>query len=121
MPALIATDWHMRNPEKNHGMLSRKALFQLIKPGWLSIAEVAKRVNIREFTVVAQYSDGSDERRYPFVVVPAETFPTPSQRVRTSRNAGFRSLRNDLPDREFFGYDPPFGRRDSAGADSCPA
>jgi hypothetical protein len=33
LPSLIATDWHMRNPEKNHGMLSGKALFRLIKLG----------------------------------------------------------------------------------------
>ena len=106
LPSLIATDWHMRNPEKNHGVLSGKALFRLIKLGWLSMAEVAKRVHVREYTALAQYSDRPDEERYPFVVAPTGTMPTPSQRVRMRRNAGFRSHPDDLPDRDFFGYDP---------------
>lgn len=106
LPSLIATDWHMRNPDKNHGVLSGKALFRLIKLGWLSMAEVAKRVHVREYTALAQYSDRPDEDRYPFVVAPAEPIPTPSQRVRMRRNAGFCSHPDDLPDREFFGYDP---------------
>ena len=106
LPALIATDWHMRNPEKNHGVLSGKALFRLIKLGWLSMAEVARRVHVREFTALAQYSERPDEQRYPFVVAPAEPIPTFSQRVRMRRNAGFRTRPDDLPDREFFGYDP---------------
>ena len=106
LPALIATDWHMRNPEKNHGVLSGKALFRLIKLGWLSMADVARRVHVREFTALAQYTDRPDDQRYPFVVAPAEPMPTPSQRVRMRRNAGFRSHPDDLPDREFFGYDP---------------
>ncbi|KAH9035829.1 hypothetical protein EDB84DRAFT_1484353 [Lactarius hengduanensis] len=82
LPSLVAADWHMRNPEKNHGVLSGKALFRLIKVGWLSMGEVAKRVHVRE------------------------PMPSPSQRVRMRRNAGFRSHPDDLPDREFFGYDP---------------
>jgi hypothetical protein len=106
LPSLIATDWHMRNPEKNRGVLSGKALFRLIKLGWLSMAEVAKRVHVREFTALAQYTDRPDEERYPFVVAPSEPMPTPSQRVRMRRNAGFRSHPDDIPDREFFGYDP---------------
>ncbi|KAI9439226.1 hypothetical protein H4582DRAFT_1947756 [Lactarius indigo] len=106
LPSLIATDWHMRNPEKNHGVLSGKALFRLIKVGWLSMGEVAKRVHVREFSALAQYSDRPDAERYPFVVAPSEPMPTPSQRVRMRRNAGFRSHPDDLPDREFFGYDP---------------
>jgi len=106
LPSLIATDWHMRNPEKNHGVLSGKALFRLIKLGWLSMGEVAKRVHVREYSALAQYSDRPDEERYPFVVAPSDPIPTPSQRVRMRRNAGFRSHPDDLPDREVFGYDP---------------
>ncbi len=106
LPSLIATDWHMRNPEKNHGVLSGKALFRLIKVGWLSMGDVAKRVHVREYTALAQYSDRPDGERYPFVVAPSESMPTPSQRVRMRRNAGFRSHPDDIPDREFFGYDP---------------
>jgi len=106
LPSLIATDWHMRNPEKNHGVLSGKALFRLIKLGWLSMGDVAKRVHVREYTALAQYSDRPDAQRYPFVVAPSGTMPTPSQRVRMRRNAGFRSHPDDIPDREFFGYDP---------------
>ncbi|KAH9051314.1 hypothetical protein EDB83DRAFT_2397145 [Lactarius deliciosus] len=106
LPSLIATDWHMRNPEKNHGMLSGKALFRLIKVGWVSMSEVAKRVHVREYSALAQYSDRPDDGRYPFVLASSEPMPTPSQRVRMRRNAGFRSHPDDLPDREFFGYDP---------------
>jgi hypothetical protein len=103
LSSLITTDWHTRNPEKNYGMLSGMALFCLIKLGWLSMSEVAKRVHVREYTALAQYSDRPDEERYPFVA-PAEPMPTPSQRVR--RNAGLRSHPDDLPDRDLFGYDP---------------
>ncbi|KAH9023155.1 hypothetical protein EDB85DRAFT_1894914 [Lactarius pseudohatsudake] len=106
LPSLITTDWHTRNPEKNHGVLSGKALFQLIKVGWLSVSEVAKRVHVREFSALAQYSDRPDDGRYPFVLASSEPLPTPSQRMRMRRNAGFRSHPDDLPDREFFGYDP---------------
>ncbi|KAI0300625.1 hypothetical protein B0F90DRAFT_1721867 [Multifurca ochricompacta] len=106
LPSLIATDWHMRNPEKNHGALSGKSLFRLIKVGWLSMSEVAKRVHGREFTALAQYSERPDEERYPFIVAPNEPLPTPSERVRMRRNAGFRTHLDDVPDREFFGYDP---------------
>ena len=106
LPPLIAADWHMRNPQKNHGMLSGKALFRLIKLGWLSVAEVAKRVHARELFALAQYSERPEEERYPFVVASTEPMPTPSQRVRMRRNAGFRTNPDDLPDREFFGYDP---------------
>ncbi|KAH9035839.1 hypothetical protein EDB84DRAFT_1437801 [Lactarius hengduanensis] len=103
LPSLITTDWHTRNSEKNHGMLSGKALFQLIKVGWLSMSEVAKRVHVREFSALVQYSDRPDDGRYSFVLASSEPMPTPSQRVRMRRNAGFRSHPDD---REFFGYDP---------------
>jgi hypothetical protein len=106
LPSLIAADWHMRNPQKNHGLLSAKALFRLIKIGWLSVTDVAKRVHPREFSALAQYSERPEEERYPFVMVPNEPMPTPSQRVRMRRNAGFQSHPDDVPDREFFGYDP---------------
>ncbi|KAH9974352.1 hypothetical protein BGW80DRAFT_177052 [Lactifluus volemus] len=106
LPSLIAADWHMRNPQKNHGLLSAKALFRLIKIGWLSVTDVAKRVHAQEFSALAQYSERPEEERYPFVVTPNESMPTPSQRVRMRHNAGFQSHPDDLPDREFFGYDP---------------
>jgi len=107
LPSLIATDWHMpRNPEKNHGVLNGKALFRLIKHGWLSMGEVAKRVHAREYTALTQYSERPEEQRYPFVVAPAEPMPTTSQRVRMRRNAGFRSHADDLPDRDFLATTP---------------
>ncbi|KAH9176342.1 hypothetical protein EDB89DRAFT_2065694 [Lactarius sanguifluus] len=106
LPSLIATDWHMRNPKKSRGVLSGKALFRLINLGWFSMGEVAKRVHIREFSALAQYSDRPDEERYPFVIAPSEPMLTPSQRVCMRRNAGFRSHSDDMPDREFFGYNP---------------
>ncbi|KAN0132286.1 hypothetical protein V8E53_009886 [Lactarius tabidus] len=105
LPSLIATDWHMRSPEKNHGVLSRKALFCLIELGRLSMNEVTKRIYVSEYTALAQYSDRPDEERYPFIA-PAGPMPTPPQSVRMCRNAGLRSHPDDLPDRDFFGYDP---------------
>lgn len=121
LPSLIATDWHMRNPEKNRGGVpGGKALFRLVKLGWLSMGEVAKRVHVREFTALAQYSDRPDEERYPFVVAPSGPMPTPSQRVRMRRNAGFRTYPDDLPDREFFGYDPT-GHSDEEQEERPPA
>ncbi|KAH9013405.1 hypothetical protein EDB85DRAFT_2033510 [Lactarius pseudohatsudake] len=106
LPSFITTDWHTRNPEKNHGVLSGKALFQLIKIGWFSMSEVAKRVHVRKFSALVQYSDRPDDGRYPFVLASSEPMPTPSQRVRMRRNAGFRSHPDDLPDCDLFGYDP---------------
>jgi hypothetical protein len=106
VPSLIATDWHMRNPQKNHGLLSGKALFRLVKIGWLSVDEVERGVHGRELSALAKYSSRPSEERYPFVVVPNGPIPTPSQRVRMRRNAGFQSRPDDVPDREFFGYDP---------------
>ncbi|KAI0248221.1 hypothetical protein BJV78DRAFT_1237653 [Lactifluus subvellereus] len=106
LPSLIAADWHMRNPKKNHGLLSGKALFRLIKLGWLSVSEVSMRVHGREFCALAQYSERPEEERYPFVMARNEPIPTPTQRVRMRRNAGFRTNPDDLPDSEFFGYDP---------------
>ncbi|KAH9172468.1 hypothetical protein EDB89DRAFT_1965424 [Lactarius sanguifluus] len=72
-------------------LIAGKALFRLIKVGWLSMSEVAKRVHVREYSALAQYSDRPDDRRYPFVLASSEPMPTPSQRVRMRRNAGFRS------------------------------
>jgi hypothetical protein len=107
LPSLIAADWHMRNPSKNYSLLSGKAWFRLIKIGWLSLTEVAKRAHEYDFAALAQYSERPEEERYPFVVAPNEPMPTPSQRVRMRRNApGFRSHADDVPDREFFGYNP---------------
>jgi hypothetical protein len=46
VPCLIAADWHMRNPDKNHGLLpSPKALFRLIKVGWLTLTDVKRYFN----------------------------------------------------------------------------
>jgi hypothetical protein len=107
VPSLIAADWHMRNPEKNYGLLSPKGLFRLIKMGWLSVADVRLNLHPREYAALAQYNDRPDEQRYPFVVVPpGQPIPTPSQRVRLRRQAGLCSHPDDVPDSEFFGYDP---------------
>ena len=106
LPSLIAADWHMRNPQKNQGLLSGKELFRLVKLGWLSMTNVTMHLNSREFLAVAQYSERPEEERYPFVTASKEPMPTPSQRVRMRRNAGFQTYPDDLPDREFFGYDP---------------
>jgi len=107
VPCLIAADWHMRNPEKNYGLLSPKGLFRLIKMGWLTLADVRMNFHPREYTALAQYNDRPDEQRYPFIAVPPnESIPTPSQRVRLRRQAGLSSHPDDVPDSEFFGYSP---------------
>ena len=107
VPCLIAADWHMRNPEKNRGLLSPKALFRLIKMGWLALDDVRRYFNPYEYVALAHYNDKPDEKRYPFVVASKnESIPTPSQRVRLRRQAGLASQPGDIPDKEFFGYNP---------------
>ena len=103
MPCLIAADWHMRNPHKNFGLLSPKGL----KMGWLSLADVRPNLHTHEYTALAQYNDRPDEGRYPFIFVPPnQSIPTPSQRVKLRRQAGLCSHPDDVPDNEFFGYNP---------------
>jgi hypothetical protein len=89
VPCLIAADWYMRNPEKNHGLLSPKALFGLIKMSWLTLEDVRRYFDPYDYIALAHYNDRPDERRYPFVVASRnEAIPTPSQRVRLHRQAG---------------------------------
>ena len=121
VPCLIAADWHMRNPHKNHGLLGPKALFRLIKMGWLTLDDVRRNLHPCEYTALAQYNDRPDERRYPFVAVPPnEPIPTPSQRVRLRRQAGLASYSDDVPDSEFFGYDPTGFSDDEGEGPSTP-
>ena len=113
---LIAADWHMRNPDKNHGLLSPKALFRLVKMGWLTLEDVRRFFDPYDYVALAHYNDGPDERRYPFVVAsPNEAIPTPSQRVRLRRQAGLATYPDDYPDRFFFGYDPTGYSDDEGG------
>jgi hypothetical protein len=119
LPSLIAADWHMRNPDKNFGLLSPKNLFRLLKVGWLSLEDVRMKFHPREYTALAEYNDRPEERRYPFVVSRKDNIPTPSERVRLRRRAGLRTYPNDIPDRDFFGYDPT-GESDDAGLPSAP-
>lgn len=114
IPSLIAADWHMRNPDKNHGLLSSKALFRLIKIGWLTLDDVRRWFNPAEYVALARYNDRPDERRYPFVLPRDDTLPTPSERVRLRRKAGLCTHPEDLPDSEFFGYNPS-GSSDDEG------
>ena len=103
MPCLIATDWHMRNPHMNFGLLSPKGL----KVGWLSLADVRPNLHTHEYTALAQYNDRPDEGRYPFIFVPPnQSIPTPSQSVKLRRQAGLCSHPDDVPDNEFFRYNP---------------
>jgi len=107
VPCLIAADWHMRNPDKNHGLLSPKALFRLIKMGWLTLTEIRRYFNPYDYVALAHYNDKPDEQRYPFVAAcQNESIPTPSQRVRLRRQAGLATYPEDLPDKVFFGYNP---------------
>jgi len=107
VPCLIAADWHMRNPAKNQGLLSPKALFRLIKMGWLTLTDVRNYFDPYAYVALAHYNDKPDEQRYPFVVVSHnESMPTPSQRVRLRRQAGLATYPNDYQDKSFFGYNP---------------
>jgi len=88
VPCLIAADWHMRNPEKNRGLLSPKALFRLIKMGWLALDDIRRYFNPYEYIALAHYNNKPDEKRYPFVVASKnESIPAHSQRVRSQRQA----------------------------------
>jgi hypothetical protein len=79
VPRLITADWHMRNPDKNLCLLSPKALFRLIKMGWLTLTDVRRCFNPYDYVVLAYYNDKPDEQRYPFVVVSQnESIPTRS-------------------------------------------
>jgi hypothetical protein len=107
VPCLIAADWHMRNPGKNHGLLSPKALFRLIKMGWLTLTDIRRHFNPYDYVALAHYNDKPDEQRYPFVTAcQNESIPTPSQRVRLRRQAGLATYPDDYPDKVFFGYNP---------------
>ena len=118
VPCLIAADWHMRNPEKNHGLLSPKALFRLVKMGWLTLEDVRRYFDPYDYVALAHYNDKSDEQRYPFVVASRnEAMPTPSQRVRLRRQAGLATYPDDYPDRFFFGYDPTGYSDDEGGGE----
>jgi len=121
VPSLIAADWHMRNPHKNYGLLTPKALsgFRLVKIGWLTLAQVAQHFSPVEFAMVKEYNDLPDERRYPFVVPARERMPTPSRRVRMRRKAGLTIHWDDYPDSKFFSYDPT-GCSDDEDEDALP-
>jgi hypothetical protein len=106
VPSLIAADWHMRNPQKNYGLLTPKALFRLVKIGWLTLPELGRHFSPVELAMLKEYNDLPDERRYPFVVPAHERMPTPSQRVRIRRRAGLTIHWDDHPDSLFFGYNP---------------
>ena len=98
VPCLIAADWHMRNPDKNHGLLSPKALFHLIN----TLEDVGRFFNPYDYVALAHYNDRLDERRYPFVVASQkEAVSTPSQRVRLRCQAGLPPYPDDYPDRFF--------------------
>ena len=121
VPSLIAADWHMRNPHKNFGLLTSKALFRLVKIGWLALPEVGRRFSPIELAMLKEYNDLPDERRYPFVVPAHERMPTPSQRVRMRRKAGLTIHWDDHPDRLFFGYDPSGRSDDEDDDDNAPS
>ncbi|KAI0268043.1 hypothetical protein BGY98DRAFT_1020782 [Russula aff. rugulosa BPL654] len=79
--------------DPNYGLLSPKALFRLIKMGWLTLADVRRYFNPYTYN---------------------KTIPTPSQRVRLRRQAGLATYPDDFPDTEFFGYNPT-GHSDDEG------
>ena len=61
---LITADWHICSLDKNHGLLSPKALLRLIRMGRLSLTE-ARHVNQYDYVALAHYNDKPDEQRYP--------------------------------------------------------
>jgi hypothetical protein len=102
VPCLIAADWHMRNPDKNRGLLSPKALFRLIKMGWLTLTDVGRYFNPYDYVALAHYNDKADEQRYPFVAVSQnESIRTPSQRVCLRRQVGLAAYPDDYHDKVF--------------------
>lgn len=104
---LVTADWQMRNPRKNVGRLSTKGLYRLIKMGWVSLSDASLRLNPDDSAALAVYLNRPDQLHYPFVTLsPKNSFPTPSQRVRNRRSAGFISYVDDLPDSDFFAYNP---------------
>jgi hypothetical protein len=106
---VTAGDWHMRNPDENHSLLSAKALFRLIKMGWLTVNNVRHYFDPYDHIALTQYNNRPDVRRYPFVFASRnEAILTPSQRVRSWRQAGLATYTDDYPDRFFFRYDLPF-------------
>jgi hypothetical protein len=103
VPCLIAADWH--NLDKNYGLLSSKALFRLIKMGWLTLVDVRRYFNPYNYVALTYYNDKPDDQQYPFVVVSkSKTIPTPSQHIRLCRQAGLTTYPDNFPDKEFFGY-----------------
>ncbi|KAF8463246.1 hypothetical protein DFH94DRAFT_699595 [Russula ochroleuca] len=79
----------MRDPQKNYGMLSPKGL-QLIKMGWLTVADVRLNLHPRKYAALAQYNDRPDEQQYSFVIVPPnQSIPTPSHEFFVYNTTGF--------------------------------
>ena len=98
VPCRIAADWHMGNPDKNHGLLSPKALFHLIN----TLEDVGRFFDLYDYIALAHYNDRLYEQRYPFVVAfQNEVVSTPSQRVRLRRQAGLPKYPDDYLDRFF--------------------
>ena len=53
VPSLIAADWHMRNPHKNYGLLTPKALFYLVQVGWLTLAQLQRYKSVRTLALAS--------------------------------------------------------------------
>ena len=104
VPSLIAADWHMRNPEKNYGLLSPKGLFRLIKMGWLSVADVRLNLHPREYAALAHTTTARTSSDTCSSSCPRAS---PSRLRRSAcgyaRQAGLCSHPEDAPDIEFFG------------------
>jgi hypothetical protein len=104
---LVTVDWRMRNPRKNVGRLSTKGLYRLIKMGWVSLSDASLRLSPDESAALAVFLNRSDKLHYPFVISsPNKSIPTASQRVQIRRSSGLPSYLDDVPDSDFFGYNP---------------
>jgi hypothetical protein len=108
VPNLIALDWHLRNRHENYGLLSGKDLFQLIKMGWVALADIRGRGCTRATAPRSRTTTTSRRESLPIrrrTPEPGDV-PTPSRRVRLPRQAGLHTRRGHVADSEFFGYNP---------------
>jgi hypothetical protein len=87
VPVTCLVDWHMRNPDKNYGLLNSEGLFCLIKSGWLVFASLGLDLHLRTNRAsLAQYKDCLFEQRYSFSSCPRTSWSrAPRKRSRFSQ------------------------------------
>jgi hypothetical protein len=122
VPNLIALDWHLRNRHENYGLLSGKDLFQLIKMGWVTLADIRGRGCTRATARRSRTTTTSRRESLPIcrrTPEPGDVL-TPSRRVRLPRQAGLYTRRDHVADSEFFGYNPTGFSDDEGEGEATP-